>query len=144
MERILAAMEPAQTHLFAGVHALNLAKRIQAKVLFLLVFPDRDAQAADPEKKSELSAVKKRVEALIEEGRSDGLSVDYYLTHGEYEGELVSFVQENKITLLVVECPPGHGGAADACRDMLDKLRHRINCRIEVVNPKPETPERKD
>ncbi len=144
MEKILVALDPVRTHFFAGIRALNLAKRINAKVLFLLIFPDGARQPGDPGGKSNLSAVQKRVEALIEEGRSDGLSVDYYLTYGDYESELVSFVQENKITLSVVECPAGPGGAADACREFIDKLRHRINCRIEVVNPKPDIPERKE
>jgi hypothetical protein len=143
MERILVAMDPARTHFFAGIRALNLAKRIHAKVLFLLVFPDGH-RPDETEVRPELYAVQKGVEALIEMGRADGLSVDYYLTYGDFESELVSFVQENKITLSVVECPPGPGGAAEACREFLDKLRHLINCRIEVVHPKPDTSERKE
>ena len=42
MENILVAMDPAETRFYAGMHALNLAKRINAKVLFLLIFPARD------------------------------------------------------------------------------------------------------
>jgi nucleotide-binding universal stress UspA family protein len=143
MEKILVAMGPSRPHLSAGIHALNLAKRISAKVLFLLVFPSPSKSVKNAVKKSE-AAVKKSAQALIEEARSEGIIVDYYLTHGDYESELVSFVQEKKITLLIVECPVGHGNAAEASRDLLDKLRHRINCRIEVVNEKPETPERKE
>lgn len=144
MERILVAMDPVQTNFFAGIHALNLAKRIRAKVHFLLVFPAHHEQPSNPGEKSNHLIVKKRVEALIEEARSDGITIDYYLAHGDYESELVSFVQENDITLLVIECPAGHGGAAEGCRELLDKLRHRINCRIEVVNEKPENSERKE
>lgn len=144
MERILVAMDPVRNHFFAGIHALNLAKRIQAKVLFLLVFSPRTRKAPTWSEKSKEMMVKKRVEALIEKARSEGIAIDYYLIRGDYESELVSFVQENNITLLVMECPPGHKDAAEGCRDFLDNLRHRINCRIEIVNEKPDPPERKE
>ncbi len=146
MERILVAMDTMRTRLFAGIHALHLARRINAKVLFLLIFPVRKAlpKSEDPQVKSQESAVKKRVEEVIEEARSDGISVDYYITYGDFESELVSFIHENNITLLVVECPVAGGVADEACKDLLNKLRHRINCRIEVVNMKPETPQRKE
>lgn len=143
MEKILVAMDPARPHVSAGVHALNLVKRINAKVFFLLVFPSPSKSVKTAEKKKE-AAVKKSAQALIEEARSDGVTVDYYLTYGDYESELVSFVQEKKITLLIVECPAGQGDSPEASKDLLDKLRHRINCRIEVVNKKTETMERKE
>lgn len=144
MQRILVAMDLVRTHTLAGIHALSLAKRINAKVLFLLVLPLRDKHPGTPAEKSKETAVKKSIDARIEEARADGLTVDYYLTYGDYESELMSFVQENNITLLVVECPTGRDPEANSCRDFLDKLRHRINCRIEVVNVKPETDERKE
>lgn len=144
MERILVAMDTMRTHLFAGIHALHLARRINAKVLFLLVFPVERTHPEESAKKSNESAVKKRVDAVIEEARADGIMVDYYITYGDFESELVSFIHDNNITLLVVECPVVRGVAGETCRDLIDKLRHRINCRIEVVNVKPETPERKE
>jgi Universal stress protein family len=143
MEKILVVMGPARPQLSAGIHALNLARRINAKVLFLLVFPSPSKSVKTAEKKNE-AAVKKSAQALIEEARSDGIAVDYYLTHGDYESELVSFVQEQKITLLIVEFPAGQGDSMEASKDFLEKLRHRINCRIEVVNDKTETPQRKE
>ena len=144
MERILVTMDPARPHLFAGIHALNLARRISAKVIFLLVLPNTpDPSETSAGEKTEAD-LKKRVEALIEDARSDGVSVDYYAAYGDYESELISFVQENKVTLLVVESPAGPQETAEAFKNFLDKLRHRINCRIEVVNEKPKTPERKE
>lgn len=144
MEKILVAMGPAHPHVFAGIHALNLAKRINAKVLFLMVFAPPSGSSATSAEQKDAAAVKKSAQALIEQARSEGLNVDYYLTYGDYESQLVSFVHENKVSLLIVECPVGQGDSAEAARDLLDKLRHRINCRIEVVNEKPETPERKE
>jgi hypothetical protein len=88
--------------------------------------------------------VKKNVQALIEEARSEGLTVDYYTAYGNYENELVDFVQENKVTLLIVESPDGQSDSTEMPKNFLNKLRHRINCRIEVVNKKPNQPERKE
>jgi len=144
MQRILVAMDPERTHQFAGNHALNLAKRINAKVLFLLILPSRMTSSGITKQDPNETALKKRVDAVIEAARTDGIAVDYYMTYGDYESELVSFVHENNITLLVVECPDKRSDGKEACNDFLDKLRHRINCRIEVVNVKPETSERKE
>ena len=142
MEKILVVMDPQKPLFFAGIHALNLAKRINAKVYFLLVFPPKEP--GKPAEDSNEAAVKQKVKTLLEEARSDGLTVDYYLAYGNYESELVSFVQENKITLLVVESSSERGESRELFREFLDKLRHRINCRIEVVNEKPENLGRKE
>ena len=144
MEKILVTMNPAQTRIFAGIHALNLAKRINAKVIFLLVSPAGSERSQHPLGSRREAALKKRVEVLIDDARSDGVAVDYYAASGDYEGELIRFVQENKVTLLVVETPAGPPETVDTFRRFLNKLRHRINCRIEVVNEKPKTPERKE
>ena len=144
MEKILVTMNPAQTRFFAGIHALNLAKRINAKVIFLLVSPaGPDRSGPIPDSRNE-AALKKRVEALIDDARSDGVAVDYYAASGDYEGELINFVQDNKVTLLVVETPVGSPETLETFRRFLNKLRHRIDCRIEVVNEKPKTPDRKE
>ena len=144
MEKILVAMDPARPNHFAGVHALNLARRISARVLFLIVFPSSSEQSQAPEKKKAEEAVKKKVEALIEEARLDGIAVDYYLVYGEYEREVVNFARENQVTLLVIEPSLGPGSSAEATNAILDKLRHSINCRIEVVNEKNRISERKE
>jgi len=138
MENILVAMDPAETRFHAGVHALNLARRIKAKVFFLLVYPS-SKQRSDRSGEETLEAiVRKRLGALIEEARLDGITVEYYVVYGCFEKELVSFVQNNKITLLVVESP-SDSPSMDGGRERLDKIRHRIDCRIEVVNEKPQT-----
>ena len=83
------------------------------------------------------------ISALIEEARSDGIPVECYVACGHFEKEVVSFVEENRITLMVVESPhkkiPG-----DESGDFLNKIRHRIECPIEVVNEKSEWSNRKE
>ncbi len=143
MENILVAMNPADTRFYAGVHALNLARRIKAKVLFLLVYPPSTRRSARSGEDTLEASVRKRLAALIEEARPDGITVEYYVAYGCFEKELASFVKENKITLLVVESPP-EKHSIDGDGEFLDKIRHRIDCRIEVVNEKPETSNRKE
>ncbi|MEJ2657966.1 MAG: hypothetical protein P8012_12355 [Desulfobacterales bacterium] len=76
------------------------------------------------------------LESLIEEGISDGTPVDYYITYGQYDNELVKFVKENRITMLVVGSPVPQDGYFEEFEDLLEKIRHRIDCRIEVVHGK--------
>jgi len=142
VKKILAALDPIATHFNAGVHALSLAKRINAKVLFLLVYPPSAKQSGQSLEDASEASVKQKLAALIEEARADGISVDYYVAHGHFEDELVHFVHENKITLLVVEALPGRESTDGT--GFLDKIRHRIDCLIEVVNEKPNASERKD
>lgn len=130
MERILVAMNGESTNLWAGIHALNLARRIRASVSFLLVLsPITD--------KGEDASTKKKMETLIEEARAEGVKVDYYVAYGDYESELITFIQDNKTTLLVVG-PPGEGESSEEVfTRFLEKIRHRIDCRIEVIHEKP-------
>ena len=144
MERILVAMDPLQTPLFPGIHALNLAKRINARVSFLVIFPDPPAQSPPPIENENAFTVKKKVDALIEAARSEGIA--RWITMppiGNYENELVNFAHENRVTLLVVESADGQGGSGEAARQLLDRLRHRMDCRIEVVNEKTKDSEKK-
>lgn len=137
-------MAPAKPNHFAGIHALNLARRISARVLFLLVLPSSSKQPQLSETNKNEEAVKKEVDLLIEEARLDGIAVEYYLVYGDYEREVINFARENQVTLLVIEPPFTPGGTADATKALLDKLRHSINCRIEVVNEKNRISERKE
>lgn len=135
MEKILVGMDASAITLWAPIHAINLGKRIKAKVYILLVInPGTASNQKDLQEEME-AAARKRVEALIDEGRSEGVVVDYYITYGTYEGEIVRFIEENEITLLVVGFPSGgEWGNARESDDVLENIRHRINCKIEVVH----------
>jgi nucleotide-binding universal stress UspA family protein len=144
MERIMVAMDPSRTHLFVAIHALNLARRINARVFFLLVSPAAVDQPGITAENKKAAAVKRSVDVLIDDARSDGITVEYYAAYGDYESELIRFVQDNKVTLLVIEGAAGSVVAAEDFKNFLDRLRHRINCRIEVVNEKPKHADRKE
>ena len=136
MERILVGLDLEKTSLWAAVHALNLAKRIQARVYFLLVI-DPAAKGSEGSLMRQVEAsMKASLESLIKEGIADGIPVDYYISYGQYDNELVKFVKENRITMLVVGSPTPQDGHLEDFDDLLEKIRHRIDCRIEVVHEK--------
>jgi nucleotide-binding universal stress UspA family protein len=136
MENILAAMSPEPSSLWAGIHALNLAKRIKAHVSFLLVIPPARGHAtSQSERDAETNTGK--IQALIDEGRADGVPLDYYQAHGDYASELIRHIQQNRITLLVIASPAESDAQEVDFKEFLEKLHHRLTCRIEVVHMKP-------
>lgn len=137
MERILVGIDPESASYWAGMHALNLARRINATVSFLLVL-EAEAQGTTQSggKKEAEPSVRKRLDPLIEEARSEGIVVDYYVSHGEYENELISFIQENKVTMLVLGSPAEQEAHMASFTAFLEKIRHRVDCRIEIVHEK--------
>jgi len=136
MEKILVGLYPGKTSLWAAVHALNLSKRINARLYFLLVIDPATKGSDESLMYHAETSMKSSLESLIEEGISDGIPVDYYITYGQYDNELVKFVRENKITMLVVGSPISKEGRFNDFEDLLEKIRHRIDCRIEVVHKK--------
>ncbi len=136
MERILVGMDPEKISRWAGVYALNLAKRIQAKVSFLLVI-DPARKGSKPTISNEADTyVKESLEALIEEGLSEGIVADYYIAYGRYDTELINFIKQNQISILVLGSPAEQKAASGHFKHFLEKIRHRVDCRIEVVHEK--------
>ena len=136
MEKILVGLDLEKTSLWAAVHALNLAKRIQARVFILLVINPVAKGSEESLMRQIEASMKASLESLIKEGISDGIPVDYYISYGQYDNELVKFVKENRITMLVVGSPTPQDGHLEDFDDLLEKIRHRIDCRIEIVHEK--------
>ena len=136
MEKILVWLYPGKTSLWAAVHALNLSKRINARIYLLLVLDPESKGTEESLVRKVEASMKSNLESLIEKGISDGIRVNYYITYGQYDNELVKFVRENKITMLVVGSPTSQDGRLEEFDDLLEKIRHRIDCRIEVVHEK--------
>jgi transposase len=81
--------------------------------------------------------IRKKLELLLEAAKAEGISVNYYVTEGTYDDEVISFINNNKITLLVYETLDGDIRPANReCAASLRTLRHRVACTIEVVAPK--------
>jgi nucleotide-binding universal stress UspA family protein len=136
MEKILVGLYPGKTSLWAAVHALNLSKRIKARLYFLLIIEPATKKSDESLIRQVEASMKSSLESLIEEGISEGIPVDYYITYGQYDNELVKFARENKITMLVVGSPTSQERRFNDFENLIEKIRHRIDCRIEVVHKK--------
>lgn len=136
MERILVGMDPERNSFWAGIHALSLAKRINAKVSFVRFIEPETVNGKNKDGAEQEALVMKHLKTLIEQGRAEGIGVDSFVIHGAYDKELVRFIWENKITMLVVGLPSNPKGSTMRFADLVEKVRHRIGCRIEVVNQK--------
>jgi nucleotide-binding universal stress UspA family protein len=138
MENILVGMNPLSASLWAGLHALSLAKRIDARVCFLYVVDSGmpEDRSAPPARSVSRDAAK-RMDHFMERGRAERIPVDCYVGEGDYESELIRFVHEKGITMLVLGAPDGHGAARARFSAFLDRIRHRVDCRIEVLHEKP-------
>jgi len=138
MKRIMAVLETGETKLWQAVHAVNLAKRVGGKVFILRILPSAKNEEIVLLPEGGKEVWQQRLEDLIDEARSQGISVDYQIAYGSYEDELVRFIRETKIDILVLIAPhlvaPGRRQRAIS----LESVRHRVNCRIELVYEKPD------
>jgi nucleotide-binding universal stress UspA family protein len=136
MKKILVAIDGGNAAWGGLSHACSLAKRIDVQLNVLLVYPpDRiHPSRRGMEVKEE---IRKKLELLIEAAKTEGIRVNYYVTEGIYDDEVISFINNNKITLLVYETLEGDMQPANKeSATTLCTLRHRVACTIEVVVPK--------
>ncbi len=136
MEKILVGMNPVSASSWAGLHALSLAKRINAKVCFLFVVEPKTTSHGEYTYNDAEIEAKRRMEYFVEKAQAERIAVDHYVTEGDYESELIRFIQEKKISMLVLGTPGGHAVAPARFAAFLERIRHRIDCRIEVVHEK--------
>ncbi len=132
MEKILVALNSGKTTLWSVVHALNLAKRIRARV-YILIIPGPISE--EKETKKSVSMIQKELSPLIDGARLDGVLVDTYISYGKYDQEIIRFIRENSIDLLIIGIPSSQKvNYKSKFFDDVEKIRQRIDCRIEIVN----------
>jgi len=142
MEKILIAINGKDEAWEALSHACSLAGRIPAQISVLLV-QATVAPAIHQYKTEETEEFRKRLELLLEAAKAEGIAINFFITEGDYEDEVISFIKANKISLFIHETHVSNGirekkrKAADKePAAALSRLRHRIPCRMEVVVPK--------
>jgi nucleotide-binding universal stress UspA family protein len=138
MERILVGMDIREAALGAVYRAIHLAIRIKASVHILIVSDAGAALSGEDVLNALEGSVRKRLDLMIEMGRSEGVTINYYVSQGDYEEEVIRFVEENSITLLVLgflDDEPKKKTGRDFRRS-LSNIRKRINCSIELVHQK--------
>jgi hypothetical protein len=132
MERVLVSMNSRQGAWEALSRAISLARRIDARIYALLVLPPLTPVGSIVEQNA--SGVRERLELLIEAAKSENIHIDYFISEGKYEEEVIQFIDQNKITLLIVESPEGENRTIDRELYPIDSLRHRTTCRMEVIS----------
>lgn len=135
MERILVSMNCWQGSWGALSRAVSLARRIEAKLYALLVLPP-SAKGAGIQEHNDSCRTRERLELLIEIAKSEGSQIEYFISEGNYEEEVIRFVQQNRITLVIAESPDEEDPHAERDLTQIRKIQHRIACRVEVVSPR--------
>jgi nucleotide-binding universal stress UspA family protein len=115
--------------------AVSLAQRIDAKLYALLVLPP-SAKSAGIEEHEAWCRTRERLELLIEIAKSEGSQIEYFISEGNYEEEVIRFVQQNRITLVIAESRDEGDPHAERDLAQIRKIQHRIACRVEVVSPR--------
>ncbi len=139
MEQILVGMDTQHGAWEALARACALAKRIEARVHVLLVRPPADDGAGKPETVRD-AELRKRLERCIQTARADGIAIDYFITEGGYEKEIIRFVRHYRISLLVYEMTERDLRSAQQGQWSLQAIRHRIACKVETVAPRKASP----
>lgn len=133
MERILVGLSLRHATWGALSRAVSLAKRIDARVYALLVQPPAGAGDGNAPMAAEL---RQRLECIIGMAKSEGISIDYFISEGNYEEEVIRFAEENKITLMVAEHPVRDPKSPDNDSTSFRKILHRVGCKVELVSPR--------
>ncbi|MGA2401489.1 MAG: universal stress protein [Syntrophobacteraceae bacterium] len=135
MERILVSMNFRSGSWDAWSRAISLARRIEAKLYVLLVLPP-SSKGAGIEEHNATGGTRERLELLIEIAKSEGSRVEYFISEGNYEEEVIRFVEQNRITLVIVESPDEGNPRSERDLAQIRKIQHRIACRVEMVSPR--------
>lgn len=135
MEHILVGMAPRCGAFAALTRAISLAKRINAKVSVLFVTPPPDGEARDTPPLAACD-VGRRLRLMVQQAQEQGVGIEYFVTQGNYEEEVIRFARDRKITLLVSESTDGEGRASERDSQSLRRILHGISCRVELVTPR--------
>ena len=138
MERILVITDNRFYPWNALSRAVELAKRINAGVFILKVLCSEDQEDNVVEEDMKTSAGR-RLENMIQAARTDLVRIEYLVTKGDFEEEVIRFVEGNKISILVVEqesleikMSGNQGKGSCPMKDIFS----RIPCKVELVSPK--------
>ncbi len=135
MEKILIAIDGIYGAWEALSHACSLAQRMEVQLNVLLITPPVGKKLSLGEQK-QLQQVQNRLSLCIEQAVAEGIDIKCFYTEGNYVEEIINFTNQNNITLLISEQTPGRFRQTRESISALHSLKHRINCRIEVVTPK--------
>jgi K+-sensing histidine kinase KdpD len=135
MERILVSMNCRSGSWDAWSRAISLARRIDAKLYALLVLLPSEKGIGIEEHKA-CGRIRERLELLIEAAKSEGAQIDYFISEGDYEEEVIRFVEQHRITLVIADSPDEENPRSERDLAQIRKIQHRVTCRVELVSPR--------
>lgn len=141
MENILVAIDSKRGGWEAISHACFLAKRVNVRINVLLVTPECNGLNCSSADAAAVELVRRRVDLHIETAKTEGLTINYFITEGNYEEEVISFVHHHKITLFMCQIDNGEKRATEREMASLLSLKHRIACKMEIVAPRKKNEE---
>jgi K+-sensing histidine kinase KdpD len=125
MEHILVCMDNGRGAWEALSHALLLGKRIHATIYVLRV--QNQPETLDEAEIRLENSLRERLDRQIEAAKAEGVRIEHFEAWGVLEEEVLRFAASHHVSLLVAEI-----GQAET----LQKIRHRIACRVELVSPR--------
>jgi len=129
--------------LAAVYRAIHLAERIKANVHILLVWYQEPVSSPAGAITGLEDAAKKHLDLMIEKARSNGVNIHYHIANGNFEDEVIRFVAEKKITLLILGLPHGETESSAEFNKSLYAIRQNVRCAIELVRRKEPLTRRK-
>ncbi|MBT8763425.1 universal stress protein [Desulfohalobiaceae bacterium Ax17] len=132
MEKILVPIWPNQDDIWVTVHGMQLARRINAQ-LFLLEFLDsKQTTHTLPDNNGGDRAV--IIKSLVMDAKKGGVRSVYYNVNGEFHTEVIKYIKEHNISIVVLELPERKVGKhANDILMLVKKLMETNECKIEFV-----------
>lgn len=135
MERILVGTSPRNGAFAALARAISLASRINAKVHVLFVNPPPGGDGRNGPSLTQPDD-DGRLRRMVQQAQEQGVGIEYFVSEGSYEEEVIRFAHDRKITLLVSESADGDGRGSERDAQSLRRILHGISCRVELVSPR--------
>ena len=134
LERIAVALDRSRADAKVVSHSLRLAGAEQAGLVLLHVVDSAHAQVYGTESYDEHTRDDEAyLEAIAAELRGYGVAVETSILHGAPAAELVRFVRENQVDLLVMGAH-GHRLLGDLLHgETVDAVRHQLQIPVLVV-----------
>ncbi len=102
-KRVALLADGSNSDLYASFCAVKLAKRMEAKLLSVLLMPDKQHQAEiDGSDRWQTCSPAEFLYLISSLGNFEGVQVSYHLIDEEDEENLVEFLVSNKITCLIM------------------------------------------
>lgn len=137
MDNVLIAIDSSESSFWLAFHAVGLTRRVKANVAILMVV-DEELMRQSENRDDWIGLPERRLESLVAEETSGRERIAYYVAHGAFEQEVLQFVRENGVTVLVISKPTGkEPGRMRRFLEMLERISKQTSCHIEVVQKVP-------